>query len=346
MEYSTAQKLINHLLAIAANDNTRSLIPISTLISIRNQESKYSAEIDKCVNSYYPAWYETYVIETNDDEQKDSDYFRKTIDSIKTELNNLNQNDIRNAHGPRNIYTLYTLIKNSSITNESLINSSLDLMHQVLNNDHCSIVNKMDAIILLCYIGMNHPNIEQCKTLLNDICKDEARILNVDFDLYSANIDLLALKCSLKFLSMLSDTPDYSGLVELLAVAKNDTATVLSMSRFAADLLVGNYKGKFGDNVEWLLLMHSLEWMRINNNEVRTNATRVLLSLVYNKAHSEIINRTLINIVKDENVYLKNLILRKMHSVDGVTDETTKSITDICVQDPNYITREIANGRI
>ena len=341
----TALRLVNLITKTAEGDATRGLIPISTLINLRNQDSSYSNIIDDCVENNYKAWADTYVLETTDDKNIALDYFCKTIEKIEAHLDNLKSQGARIISGTRDIYSLYLFLKNSKIDIEDHLLSAVNLMSNVLLNDQCSIVYKMDAVLLLCYININFPSLNQCRTCMSEICNNEDQVLNVDFDMFSANIDLLALKCSLKIMSIFTDNRDYAGLVELLALAKNDVATVISISRFIADLLVDAYKEKLGNDVEWLLLINSLEWMHINNNDARANATRIFLALSYNNEYSEIINRTLVNIVKNENVYLKNLILRKMNLVDGVSDETRKTIIGVCVHDSNYVTREIANGR-
>ena len=240
------------------------------------------------------------------------------------------------------------MLKNSETTiDEDLFLKSTDLMLDVLFNVRCSITSKMDALLLLCYVKINYPFIEEhIDSILSKVSSNEECVLNVDFDMFSANIDLLALKCAMKMLGIFTERRDYAGLVELFALAKSNVPTVLSISRFVVDILVGEYKEKLGNDVEWLLLINSLEWMHINNNEARANATRVLLALAYNDDNYEIVNRTLFNIVKTENVYLKNLILRKMSLVEGISSESQRLIVETCLQDPNYVTREIASGRI
>ncbi len=343
---NNALNLISQIVSISTDEKTRSLLPVSVLTHLRRQNSQYSNSIDECVKEFYPGWYESYVLETTDDENVTNAFFQKTISQVRNSIQNKDSQGIHVIGNSRNIYNLYLLAKNSEVEiNRELLLRVLDLMNEVLMNDQCSITNKMDAVLLLCYLRINNTSLaERCKEKMTEVYANEDQVLNVDFDMFSANVDLLALKCSIKTLSIFIDAHDYAGLVEMLALAKNDVATVLSISRFFVDLLVEGYKGKLGNDVEWLMLISSLEWMHINNIDVRSNATRILLALAYNDDNSEIINRTLVNIVKNENVYLKNLVLRRMRTAEGITDETIELITETCKHDPNYITREIANG--
>ena len=343
-----ADKLVNQIVGVAEDEKTCGLMPISTFINLRRQESAVSITIDECVKKHYPTWYETYSLETTDDEHILNDYYRITIDRIKQSLKNSATRGVHTESGNRYIYNLYLMLKNSeSKIDVKLLFASTDLMIDVLSDVRCSITSKMDALLFLCYVKINYPSIEeQINDSLSKVSSNEESVLNVDFDVFSANIDLLALKCAMKMLGIFTDRRDYAGLVELFALAKSNVPTVLSVSRFVVDMLVGEYKGKLGNDVEWLLLINSLEWMHINNNEARANATRVLLALAYNDDNHDIINRTLLNIVKTENVYLKNLILRKMSLVEGISTETQSIITETCLQDSHYDTREIASGRI
>ncbi len=269
----TASELINLILHVSEDSNTRNLIPIETLIRLRKQDSSYSLQIDECVCNYYNSFYETYMLETTEDISFTNNYYSKIIERILVSQERQKTQAVNATTGNRDYYTLFLLLKNSNvIINESLVTKSLTAIDLALNNEHCSIRNKVDSVLLACYIKMSYlPVEEKWNSLYDNILSREEQILNVDFDVFDANIDLLALKCILKIMSVFTKESDFVGLVELLSLAKNDVATVLCISNFVADLLDGNYIGKMGNDVEWLLIVNSLEWMHINNNEITIN---------------------------------------------------------------------------
>ena len=84
---------------------------------------------------------------------------------------------------------------------------------------------------------------------------------------------------------------------------------------------------------ESVLLFNASDWLHSENTDVRWNSMRILLSLLSNLEHREIINRIIVDVIEDENVYIKNLILTRISEVDGISEDAKEFVFGICEKD-------------
>ena len=91
--------------------------------------------------------------------------------------------------------------------------------------------------------------------------------------------------------------------------------------------------------VETITLQYVLQWLHSEYLDIRWNATRILFSMAHNPVNHGIINNQLIKLIDSSNVYIKNLIVRHVHEVNGITDETKKYIFSKCEHDANFVVR-------
>lgn len=61
--------------------------------------------------------------------------------------------------------------------------------------------------------------------------------------------------------------------------------------------------------------------------------------MAHNPVNHGIINNQLIKLIDSSNVYIKNLIVRHVHEVNGITDEAKKYIFSKCEHDANFVVR-------
>lgn len=61
-----------------------------------------------------------------------------------------------------------------------------------------------------------------------------------------------------------------------------------------------------------------------------------------NKENYGIVNRQLINIIGSNNAYIKNLVMRNLYKIDGITAETKKYIMERCKQDAHFVVRMVS----
>lgn len=71
--------------------------------------------------------------------------------------------------------------------------------------------------------------------------------------------------------------------------------------------------------------------------DIRRNVTRILLTLSRNSENKGIVNHQLVDMIDSGSVYIKNLIMRHLHEVRGLSDETKDYIISKCKHDTNYV---------
>ena len=74
---------------------------------------------------------------------------------------------------------------------------------------------------------------------------------------------------------------------------------------------------------------------------VRWNATRTLLSLYRNSENYGVINHQVVTLIDSNGVYIKNLIMRHLHKINGITDKTKEYIVSKCKHDANFVVRMV-----
>ena len=84
-----------------------------------------------------------------------------------------------------------------------------------------------------------------------------------------------------------------------------------------------------------------LRWLHSEHLDVRWNATRIFLMLGRNPENRGIVNHRLINLVDENNAYIKNLIVRQIYNMDEISDSTKEYIMTKCRQDTNYVVRMV-----
>lgn len=62
-----------------------------------------------------------------------------------------------------------------------------------------------------------------------------------------------------------------------------------------------------------------------------------------NPENAGIVNRQLINIIDSNSMYIKNLIMRHIHKISGITDKTKEYIISKCKHDANFVVRRVCS---
>lgn len=62
-----------------------------------------------------------------------------------------------------------------------------------------------------------------------------------------------------------------------------------------------------------------------------------------NPENCGIVNRQLINLIDSDSVFIKNLIMRHLHKVNGITDGTKEYIISKCSHDANFVVRMVCD---
>ena len=91
-----------------------------------------------------------------------------------------------------------------------------------------------------------------------------------------------------------------------------------------------------------VILQTVFDWLHMDYIDIKWNATRILLALLRNSELESIINRKIITLIEDENVYIKNLIIKNIVDLKGISCETSEYVFSVCQHDANFVTRKLA----
>lgn len=347
MNSESAKKLVDHIVLILKDEKECEQIKynMSFLTVFRQQNKLLTEEMDKQISIVLPDYYNFYYkLETTESKKCDYPVFvGKLIDQV-------HQNNIRQgkngeyfSRGKREIACI-TSVLNASDFNYSpdLIDKLISTVIETLIESKESVPTKIDAISLLSCIFIKCPqDYLRNHAVYQRLIEYENEIYETANSILFSNISTLALKIALKMLFLLIGYDIYADMLELLPLIVNDTATVITVTGFIADYLENSNNLIFNRDIETLLLYNTFEWLQMESTDVRWNATRILFTLLRGKENDEIINRKVFSLIESDNVFIKNLILRKIKDNGFVSDEIKKRIFSVCENDSNFVTRMV-----
>lgn len=77
--------------------------------------------------------------------------------------------------------------------------------------------------------------------------------------------------------------------------------------------------------------------------DIRWNATRILFTMSRNPDNYGIVNHQLVNLIDSDSVYIKNLIIRHLYTMNGIAYGTKDYIVSKCKQDANFVVRMVCD---
>lgn len=131
----------------------------------------------------------------------------------------------------------------------------------------------------------------------------------------------------------------YNDVLELMPYIQGDVATTIAVTRLIAQYLETTDTVMLPIRVEAIIFQNVLQWLHSEFLDIRWNATRILLTLSRNSENKGIVNHQLVDMIDSGSVYIKNLIMRHLHEVRGLSDETKDYIISKCKHDTNYVVR-------
>ena len=87
-----------------------------------------------------------------------------------------------------------------------------------------------------------------------------------------------------------------------------------------------------------------LNWLRDESLDLRWNATKILIAVSSNPHNQNMVNRMAINLMSNDDIYIKNLILRDLDNIHGLTETNKKIIKSLGQNDVSYIVRKRCNS--
>ena len=135
----------------------------------------------------------------------------------------------------------------------------------------------------------------------------------------------------------------YAEMLESMPYIQGDIATTIAVTRLIVEYLEISDDVMFPSKVEAIILQNVLQWLHSEYADIRWNATRILLTMSRNPENYGIVNHQLVNLIDSNSVYIKNLIMRHLHKMNGITDGTKEHIISKCRHDANFVVRLVCD---
>lgn len=347
MSDTSARLLIEHIIMILDHEKEREQLKYKYdfLCKLRKQNTILTDTMDKKIKQYFPEFYKSnYKLLTTENKIQDYPIFvSKYVEQIKKNNEMQGKNGLYFERAIRDIAIIREiLLENEIIINNQVMDELINAVAETILISRESISTKIDAVSLLACVVLRYPedykrNQEIFNKLFN--CQDDIYIN--ENTVLSSNIDVIALKISLQFLFVSMDKDVYTKILELMPCIQDDIATIITVTSFIAEYLETTDFVVLPSKIESIVLQNVLQWVHFDQLDVRWHATRILLTLSRNLENSGIIKCQLINLIDSDVVHVKNLILRKIHKLNGINDDVKEYIISKCKQDVNFLVRMV-----
>lgn len=347
MSGKSAKNLVEHINSVLDSEEERNQINFAPafLCVLRKQDSVLTDSMDKKVAQYLPDYYEnTYKLETTENKKQDMPVFvRKYIENIKKSNETQGKNGLYFGHGTRDIATVRAVLLEKEIaydteTMDRLISTVADTL--LISKEDIS--TKLDAISLLICIAVKYSeDYIRNQSIYEKLFEQQESIEDREYSVFLSNIDGISLKIGLQFLYVSMGKDVYGNILELMAYIQEDVATIVAVTHLIIEYLETTDSVVLPSKIEAVVLQNVLRWLHSEYLDVRWNATRIFLMLCRNPENRGIVNHRLINLVDENNVYIKNLIVQKIYDMDEISSSTKEYIMTKCRQDTNFVVRMV-----
>lgn len=347
MSYESAKALVEHINSVLDSEGEREQIDYAPgfLCILRKQDRGLTDDMDKKVAQYFPNYYEgTYKLETTENEKQDLPMFvREYVERIQKSNETQGKNGVYYGHGTREIATVRAvLLRNELVCDTETMDRLIAAVADTLLVSKESISIKLDAIALLICITVKYPeDYLRNQRVYEKLFEKQDEIEVAEHSIMSSNIDNVSLKIGLQFLYASIGKDVYGDILELMPYIRDDVATTVTVTRLIAEYLENTDMVKLPLRVEGIILQNVLQWLYSDHIDIRWNATRILLTMSRNPENYGIVNHQLVNLIDSDSVYIKNMIMRHLYKMDGITTGTKEYIISKCKQDANFVVRKV-----
>ena len=349
MSDASAKALVEHINCVLGSEKEREQIKYSPvfLCVLRKQNRSLTEEMDKKIAEYLSSYYEgTYKLETTEDENQDMPVFVKEyVERIRKSNETQGKDGVYFGHGTCEIATVRSILLGKELTCDT---DTMDILISVVADTLLiskeGISTKLDAIALLICIAVKYPeDYTRNQGVYEKLFEQQKTIEVADNPIISSNIDSISLKIGLQLLYTAMGKDVYADILELMPYIQGDVSTTISVTHLIVEYLESSENVMLPSRVEAIILQNVLQWLHSEYTDIRWNATRILLTMSRNPENCGIVNHQLVNLVDSNSVYIKNLIIRHLHKMDGITDETKEYIISKCRHDANFVVRMVCD---
>lgn len=349
MSNDSANALVEHINRVLDNEKEREQIKYSPLFLcvLRKQNHTITEEMDNKIAEYLPSYYgDTYKLEISENENKDMPGFvREYVERIRKSNETQGKNGVFFGHGTREIATIRAvLLGKEFVCDPAIIDVLISTVADTLLISKESISTKLDAISLLICIVIKYPeDYIRNQSVYEKLFEQKKAIEVAEHSIISSNIDSVSLKIGLQFLFTTMGKDVYNDILELMPYIQGDIATTISVTHLIVEYLENSDDVMLPPRVEAIILQNVLHWLYSEYTDIRWNATRILLTMSRNPENYGIVNHQLVDLIDSNSVYIKNLIMRNFHKMDGITDKTREYILSKCKYDTNFVVRMVCD---
>lgn len=314
----------------------------NVLISFRKQDAKLTQHLDKLISEKMPMFYEnSYKLETSNEFNNYLHFIKKNIE----EINKQNQEQGINgfftnySNSPHNTIRNILLIKNIEL-DPTIIYDALEASCETLLSDNQTITTKCNAMDLIIYLIQFYPNLVKHNTKsIESVHKNFDKVLNCNTPILDSNVSNISLKFSYIFLLGSFDQSLFLRLLEVIPYAQNQTSDQIRICNTIHNYLECKKGLSLEPQLESILLHTTLTWIDSDCIDIRWLCVKILFLLGRNKKLQDIISYQIINLIDNDNAYIKNLIQRNINE-SNMDSNTKKHVFSKCAIDNNYIVRK------
>lgn len=349
MSDDSANALVEHVNCVLDSEKERELLKYSPLFLcvLRNQNRAITENMDKKIAEYLPGYYkDTYRLETSENKNKDMpEFIRKYAERIRKNNETQGKDGVYYGNGTREIAIVRAILLGKEfVCDPEIMNLLISTVADTLLNSKESIFTKLDAISLLICISIKYPaDYTRNQSVYEKLFEQQKAIEVANHSMIPSNIDSICLKIGLRLLFASMGKDVYRDILELMPYIQGDIATTISVTRLIVEYLENSDNVMLPSRVEAIILQNVLQWLHSEHTDIRWNATRILLTMSRNPENYGILNHQLINLIDSNSVYIKNLIIRHLYKMNGITDETRKHIISKCKHDANFVVRMVCD---
>lgn len=349
MSTDSATALVEHINCVLDSEKEREQIKYYPyfLCVLRKQNRALTEKMDKKIAEHLSSFYEsTYKLETTEDENQDMPVFVKEyVERIQKSNETQGKDGVYFDNYSREIATVRSILLGKEFkcdvdTMDKLISAVSDTL--MVSKEGIS--TKLDAIALLICIVVKYPeDYMRNKGVYEKLFEQQKTIEVTDNSIISSNIDSISLKIGLQILYTAMGKDVCAEILELMPYIQGDVATTIAVTHLIVEYLEISDNIMFPSKVEAIILQNVLQWLHSEYADIRWNATRILLTMSRNPENYGIVNHQLVNLIDSNSVYIKNLIMRHIHKINGISKETKEYIISKCNQDANFVVRMVCN---
>lgn len=347
MDNDMAQRLLNDIVEVMNEGNEKSQIEYQStfLIVFRIQNRALTDTLDEKIKEHFPRFYDgEYKLETAIEAQNVTlSYIHTCLDRIEHSNETQGANGCFFGHGTRDIATIRNLLlRDEANCDESTMDRVVSTVSDTLLKSKEGINEKLDAVSLLICIALKYPIVYgKHKVRYDEVISSSDSIEDIDNTFLSSNIDKMALRIAISLLEIAVGGDAYINLLEDMSYIQSDKATILSVARIVTEYLEIDDSVILPKMVGSVILQNTLQWLQQDNLDIKYCATKILLLLGRNSDNESIVNQRVISLITNENVYIKNLILRRLYKTKCLLESTQQYVISKCMEDSCAVVRMV-----